>query len=76
MWWSASLGPSAHQTWPRGSADLAADVKPFVRRQKNDAIDAEAICEAAQRPIMRFVAAKSEQQSKRWVQFAGSPLRP
>ena len=29
-------------------------VKPFVKRQKNDAIDAEAICEAAQRPSMRF----------------------
>jgi transposase len=37
-------------------------VKPFVNRQKNDAIDAEAICEAAQRPSMRFVAVKSEQQ--------------
>jgi transposase len=31
-------------------------VKPFVKRQKNDAADAEAICEAAQRPSMRFVA--------------------
>jgi len=31
-------------------------VKPFVKRQKNDAIDAEATCEAAQRPSMRFVA--------------------
>ncbi len=30
-------------------------VKPFVKRQKNDAADAEAICEAAQRPSMRFV---------------------
>lgn len=30
-------------------------VKPFVKRQKNDAADAEAICEAAQRPTMRFV---------------------
>ncbi|MGY4420669.1 transposase [Bradyrhizobium sp. JR6.1] len=37
-------------------------VKPFVKRQKNDAIDAEAICEAAQRPSMRFVAVKSKQQ--------------
>ena len=37
-------------------------VKPFVKRQKNDAIDAEAICEAAQRPRMRFVAVKSEHQ--------------
>ena len=35
-------------------------VKPFVKRQKNDASDAEAICEAAQRPTMRFVAVKSE----------------
>lgn len=35
-------------------------VKPFVKRQKNDAADAEAICEAAQRPTMRFVAIKSE----------------
>jgi transposase len=37
-------------------------VKPFVKRQKNDAADAEAICEAAQRPTMRFVAVKSEAQ--------------
>ena len=37
-------------------------VKPFVKRQKNDANDAEAICEAAQRPSMRFVAVKSERQ--------------
>lgn len=35
-------------------------VKPFVQRQKNDAADAEAICEAAQRPAMRFVPVKSE----------------
>jgi transposase len=31
-------------------------VKPFVKRQKNDAADAEATCEAAQRPTMRFGA--------------------
>ena len=37
-------------------------VKPFVKRQKNDANDAEAICEAAQRPSMRFVPVKSEEQ--------------
>lgn len=30
-------------------------VKPFVKSNKNDAIDAEAICEAVQRPNMRFV---------------------
>jgi transposase len=39
-------------------------VKPFVKRQKNDAADAEAICEAVQRPSMRFVPTKTpEQQS-------------
>jgi transposase len=37
-------------------------VKPFVKRNKNDAVDAEAICEADQRPNMRFVAIKSEEQ--------------
>jgi transposase len=37
-------------------------VKPFVKRQKNDAKDAEAICEAAQRPTMRFVPVKTEEQ--------------
>jgi transposase len=34
-------------------------VKPYVKSQKNDAADAEAICEAVQRPNMRFVAIKS-----------------
>jgi len=34
-------------------------VKPYVKRQKNDAADAEAICEAVQRPSMRFVPIKS-----------------
>ena len=39
-------------------------VKPYVKRQKNDAADAEAICEAVTRPNMRFVAIKTpEQQS-------------
>lgn len=37
-------------------------VKPYVKRQKNDATDAEAICEAVTRPTMRFVAIKSEDQ--------------
>jgi transposase len=39
-------------------------VKPYVKRQKNDAADAEVICEAVQRPSMRFVEPKTvEQQS-------------
>ena len=37
-------------------------VKPFVKRQKNDAIDAEAICEAMSRPTMRFVPVKTAEQ--------------
>jgi transposase len=32
-----------------------------VKRQKNDMVDAEAICEVAQRPTMQFVAVKSEE---------------
>jgi transposase len=42
----------------------AAYVKPYVKRQKNDAADAEAICEAVTRTTMRFVETKTpEQQS-------------
>ena len=37
-------------------------VKPYVKRGKNDRADAEAICEAVQRPTMRFVSIKSEEQ--------------
>ena len=37
-------------------------VKAYVRRQKNDAADAAAICEAVTRPSMRFVPIKSEAQ--------------
>jgi transposase len=37
-------------------------VKPYVKSNKNDANDAEAICEAVSRPHMRFVAAKSVEQ--------------
>src|ERR1700761_8156667 len=37
-------------------------VKPYVKRGKNDANDAEAICEAVTRPTMRFVAVKSPEQ--------------
>ena len=39
--------------------------KPYVKRQKNDAADAEAICEAASRPTMSFVAVKTAEQQGR-----------
>ena len=44
-------------------------VKPFVKRQKNDTKDAEAICEAGLRPTMRFVAVKGEEQQARAMLF-------
>jgi transposase len=44
-------------------------VKPFVKRQKNDVADAEAIVEAALRPTMRFVALKTEDQQARAMLF-------
>lgn len=37
-------------------------VKPYVKREKTDVADAEAICEAVTRPTMRFVAVKSVEQ--------------
>jgi len=67
---------SAHH-WGRTIRDLGhevrlippAYVKPFVKRQKNDAADAEAIVEAASRPTMRFVAVKTEEQQARAMLF-------
>jgi transposase len=44
-------------------------VKPFVRREKNDSADAEAIAEAASRPTMRFVEPKTEHQQARAMIF-------
>ncbi|WP_085026452.1 IS110 family transposase [Ensifer aridi] len=49
-------------------------VKPFVKRHKNDAADAEAICEAAQRPSMRFVAVKEEEQQASAIVFRARDL--
>src|SRR6201987_3347086 len=46
----------------------AKDVKAYVKRNKNDAADAEAICEAVRRPTMRFVRAKSAEQQGRLIQ--------
>jgi transposase len=48
--------------------------KPFVKRQKSDAADAEAICEAAQRPSMRFVPVKDEAQQANGVVFRARDL--
>ena len=55
--WGREIGKLGHEVL----LVPPAYVKPFVKRQKNDAADAEAICEAAQRPTMRFVPVKSEE---------------
>ena len=58
--WSRELQALGH----RVRLMPAAYVKPYVKRQKNDAADAEAICEAVSRANMRFVETKTpEQQS-------------
>lgn len=67
---------SAHH-WGREIAALGHEVrliapiyvKPFVKRQKNDTADAEAVAEAASRPTMRFVAVKSVEQQGQGMLF-------
>lgn len=67
---------SAHH-WGRAIRELGHEVrlippvyvKPFVKRQKNDAADAEAICEAASRSTMRFVEIKTQEQQARAMLF-------
>lgn len=57
-YWSRELAALGHEV----RLMPAAYVKPYVKRGKNDAVDAKAICEAVTRPTMRFVAVKSAQQ--------------
>jgi transposase len=52
----------------------AKDVKAYVKRNKNDAADAEAICEAVRRPTMRFVRPKSAEQQGRLMQHRARDL--
>jgi transposase len=56
--WARLLGSLGHEV--RLIAPLL--VRPYVKRGKNDAADAEAICEAMSRPTMRFVPVKSSEQ--------------
>ena len=48
----------------------------YVKRGKNDAADAEAICEAVARPTMRFVAVKTPEQQSTMMLHHGSVDRP
>lgn len=65
-YWARALSGLGHEV-----ALLAPQyVKPYVKRGKNDAADAEAICEAMSRPAMRFVAPKSA-ESQAGLMLAG-----
>jgi len=61
--WARAIGALGHQV----RLIAPGYVKPFVKRQKNDTADAEAIAEAALRPTMRFVAPKTEAQQARFT---------
>ena len=69
-YWAREIGKLGHCV----RLIAPAYVKPFVKRQKNDAADAEAICEAAQRPSMRFVPVKTEEQQANAVVFRARDL--
>jgi transposase len=60
-YWARELTKLGHQV----RLMPAKDVKAYVKRNKNDAADAEAICEAVRRPTMRFVHVKPAEQQGR-----------
>ncbi len=64
-YWARELARYGHEV----KLIAAQYVRPFVKRQKNDAADAEAIVIAAQRPEMRFVEPKSAEQQSRAMLF-------
>ena len=74
-WWPWRLAPALitglarSPRWGTRPGSFRPYVKPFVKRQKNDMADAEAICEAAQRPTMRFVRPKSAEAQGAAVVF-------
>lgn len=57
-YWANAIGELGHTV----RLMPPAYVKPYVKRNKTDAADAEAICEAVTRPTMRFVPAKSPEE--------------
>jgi transposase len=63
--WARTIGALGHEV----RLIAPGYVKPFVKRQKSDTADAEAIVEAASRPTMRFVAPKTEAQQAAAMAF-------
>ncbi len=63
LWRFSLYGTQAGRVRAFSKADITAIfVRPFVKSNKNDFVDAEAICEAASRPSMRFVQPRTESQ--------------
>ena len=69
-YWARELRKLGHQV----RLMPAKDVKAYVKRSKNDAADAEAICEAVRRPTMRFVQVKSAEHQGRLMQHRARDL--
>src|SRR5262245_60549695 len=63
-YWAVEVTKLGHDV----SLRQARDVKVYVKRNKDDAADAEAICEAVRRPTMRFVRIKSAEQQGQLMQ--------
>ncbi|WFS26391.1 IS110 family transposase [Rhizobium rhododendri] len=64
-YWGREIGKFGHEV----TLINPSYVKPFIKRQKNDAADAEAIAEAASRPTMRFVSVKSAEKQASSMAF-------
>lgn len=69
-YWARELAKLGHEV----RLMPAKDVKAYVKRNKNDAADAEAICEAVRRPTMRFVQVKSAEQQAHLMQHRARDL--
>src|ERR1700758_3786035 len=69
-YWARELTKLGHQV----RLMPAKDAKAYVKRNKNDAADAEAICEAVRRPTMRFVQVKSAEQQAHLMQHRARDL--
>jgi aldehyde dehydrogenase (NAD+) len=60
--WTSDLERGAKFATGISAGTVSLNVKAYVKRNKNDAADAEAICEAVRRPTMRFVQVKAAEQ--------------
>jgi transposase len=69
-YWARELAKLGHEV----QLMPAKDVKAYIKRNKNDAADAEAICEAVRRPTMRFVQVKSAEQQAQLMQHRARDL--